>query len=78
MHSCVHSAARTLRIREQWQTIHFRTEPTLPNDTAASRFERMLSRLSLLQSQLPPRYHTAAMLFDKILISCAANGSPPP
>jgi len=27
----------------------------------------MLARLTLLQSQLPPRYHTAAMLADKIL-----------
>jgi len=63
----VYSAAHTLRIREQWQSTSYRSEPVLTDDTAVSRFERMISRLSLLQSQLPPRYHTAAMLADKIL-----------
>jgi len=67
IHSRVYSTARTLRIREHWQYTTYRTEPAQPNDTTVSRFDCMIACLSLLRSQLPPRYHTTAMLDDKIL-----------
>jgi len=67
IHSRVYSTARTLRVREHWQSTTYRTEPAQPEDTAVSRFGRMIARLSQLQSQLLPRIHTAAMPADKIL-----------
>jgi len=63
----VNTDARALRVRDEWQTTTLATTPPQPNDTPVSRFTRMVSRLALLQAQMPGRYQTAAMLLDKIL-----------
>jgi len=67
IHSRVYPTARTLRVREHRQSTTYCSEPAQPSDTAVSRFDHMIAHLSLLKSQLPPRYHTAAMLAEKIL-----------
>jgi len=46
----IHTDARNLRIRELWQSTSYCPEPVVPNDFAVSRFDRMIARLSLLQS----------------------------
>ena len=47
---CVYSTARTLRLREHWQSTTYRTEPAQPDDTAVSRLDLMIARISLLHS----------------------------
>lgn len=61
------STARDLRNRTLWQTTSLANEPRLAGDTEVVRFERMIGKLVTMQTQLPVRYHTAAMLTDKIM-----------
>jgi len=63
----VNTPARALRVREMWQKTTLAAEPTLPGDTPVARFERMLSSLALLQTQLPHSYQSPTMLYDKLL-----------
>lgn len=63
----VTTTARTIRIRAEWNAATLQTEPTLPGDTPVTRFERLMGRLSLLQTQMPARYQTPNMLTEKLL-----------
>jgi len=49
----VNTPTRAFRVREMWQTTTLAAEPSLPGDTPVARFDRMLSSLALLQTQLP-------------------------
>jgi len=50
-----------------WKTTTLASEPTLPGDTPVARFDRVLSTLALLQTQLPHSYQSPTMLYDKFL-----------
>lgn len=65
----VSTTARTLRIKAEWHAATLGNQPKLPGDDPVTRFERMLARLTLLQSQLPPRYHATDYLTDKLLLA---------
>lgn len=63
----VNTTARTIRIRAGCQAATLESEPALPGDTSVTRFERLMSRPSRLQTQMPARYQTPDMLTDKLL-----------
>jgi len=63
----VNTPSRALRVRSMWHATTLASQPTLPDDTPVTRFDRMLSHLSLLQTQLPPSYQTAVMLYYKLI-----------
>jgi len=62
----VNTPPRALSVRNMWHASTLAGQPTLPDATPVTRFDRMLSDLSLLQTQLPPSYQTAVMLYDKL------------
>lgn len=63
----VNSTSRATRIGLAWSQTTLAKDPVRPGDTNVMRFERLVGRLSLLQSQMPAGYHTANMLTDKIM-----------
>jgi len=58
----VNTPARALRVRNMWHATTLAGKHTLPDDTAVTHFDRVLSHLSLRQTQLPPSYQTSVML----------------
>lgn len=63
IHNRVYTADRMNRIRSEWQTTS--TFHALATETLVQTFERIVERLSLLQSQLPKMYHSEQTMVDK-------------
>lgn len=61
----VTTTAREVHLKVDWYSATLLDEPNPPGVTPVTRFERVVSRLALLQSQLPPHYQTATRLTEK-------------